>query len=100
MDTKDFDVVRIARSDGADTGPGYWPVTTPTPAVASTAKKTGKEPVAADKTPRTKPQMARLAEDDPRFVEWRVKLGILLKQELSPNPDGELFIDSVYRTRP
>ncbi|KAM0484489.1 hypothetical protein ACHAPX_001915 [Trichoderma viride] len=86
MDTKDFDVVRIARSDGADTGPGYWPVTTPAPA-ANAAKKPAKEAAAADKTPRTKPQMARLAEDDPRFVEWRIKLGILLKQELSPNPD-------------
>ncbi|UKZ47012.1 hypothetical protein TrVGV298_001223 [Trichoderma virens] len=87
MDTKDFDVVRIARSDGADTGPGYWPVTTPTPAATTAAKKTGKEATVADKTPRTKPQMTRLAEDDPRFVEWRIKLGILLKQELSPNPD-------------
>ncbi|KAK1253058.1 hypothetical protein MKX08_004245 [Trichoderma sp. CBMAI-0020] len=86
MDTKDFDVIRIARSDGADTGPGYWPVTTPAPA-ANAAKKPGKEAAAADKTPRTKPQMTRLAEDDPRFVEWRIKLGILLKQELSPNPD-------------
>ncbi|KAL7921648.1 hypothetical protein ACQKWADRAFT_321242 [Trichoderma austrokoningii] len=87
MDTKDFDVIRIARSDGADTGPGYWPVTTPAPPAANAAKKTGKEAAAADKTPRTKPQMTRLAEDDPRFVEWRIKLGILLKQELSPNPD-------------
>jgi hypothetical protein len=91
MDTKDFDVIRIARSDGADTGPGYWPVTTPAPA-PSAAKKPGKEAAAADKTPRTKPQMTRLAEDDPRFVEWRIKLGILLKQELSPNPDGEFFV--------
>ncbi|KAF3072614.1 hypothetical protein CFAM422_005482 [Trichoderma lentiforme] len=87
MDTKDFDVIRIARSDGVDTGPGYWPVTTPTPAATTAAKKSGKEATVADKTPRTKPQMMRLAEDDPRFVEWRIKLGILLKQELSPNPD-------------
>lgn len=79
-DTKDFDVVRICRSDGADTGPGYWPVT---PATTTTKKN------ATDKTPRAKPQMTRLSEDDPRFVEWRVKLGILLKQELSPNPDGK-----------
>lgn len=91
MDTKDFDVIRIARSDGVDTGPGYWPVTTPTPAAATAAKKSGKEATVADKTPRTKPQMMRLAEDDPRFVEWRIKLGILLKQELSPNPDGKIL---------
>jgi hypothetical protein len=82
-DTKEFDVVRIARSDGADTGPGYWPST------ATSAKKAGKEAaMAAERTPRVKPQMTRLAEDDPRFIEWRIKLGILLKQELSPNPDG------------
>ncbi|KAM0420603.1 hypothetical protein ACHAPT_011650 [Fusarium lateritium] len=82
-DLKEFDVIRVARSDGADTGPGYWPVTAP---LAATAKKT-KDATATEKTPRTKPQMIRLAEDDPRFVEWRVKLGILLKQELCPNPD-------------
>ncbi|RDA85299.1 hypothetical protein CP532_5924 [Ophiocordyceps camponoti-leonardi (nom. inval.)] len=80
-DTKDFDVIRVARSDGADSGPGYWPSTALPP--ASAAKKTGKEAVA----PRTKAQMVRLEEDDPRFVEWRIKLGILLKQELSPHPD-------------
>ncbi|KAJ3513203.1 hypothetical protein NM208_g15219 [Fusarium decemcellulare] len=83
-DLKDFDVIRVARSDGADTGPGYWPLTAP---LAAT-KKT-KDSVATEKTPRTKPQMIRLAEDDPRFVEWKVKLGILLKQELCPTPDGE-----------
>lgn len=33
--------------------------------------------------------MIRLAEDDPRYVEWKVKLGIILKMELSPNPDGK-----------
>lgn len=44
--------------------------------------------VTAEKTPRAKPQMTRLAPDDPRFIEWRIKLGILLKQELAPNPDG------------
>ncbi|EGR48058.1 uncharacterized protein TRIREDRAFT_108133 [Trichoderma reesei QM6a] len=87
MDTKDFDVVRIARSDGVDTGPGYWPVVAPTSTAANASKKGGKETTAADKAPRTKPQMTRLAEDDPRFVEWRIKLGILLKQELSPTPD-------------
>ncbi len=81
-DTKEFDVVRIARSDGADTGPGYWPVT------ASAAKKATKE-VAPEKATRAKPQMTRLPEDDPRYVEWRVKLGILLKQELAPAPDGK-----------
>ena len=86
-ESKDFDVIRIARSDGVDTGPGYWPVaTTPAPA----AKKAIKDAAAAaEKTPRTKPQMARLLEDDPRFIEWRIKLGILLKQELSPSPEGK-----------
>ncbi|KAF4965791.1 hypothetical protein FSARC_6462 [Fusarium sarcochroum] len=81
---KDFDVIRVARSDGSDTGPGYWPATAPTTAFPN--KKT-KDAMAMDKIPRTKPQMVRLAEDDPRFVEWKVKLGILLKQELCPNPD-------------
>jgi hypothetical protein len=84
-DMKEFDVVRIARSDGADTGPGYWPVT------AAAAKKTTKD-AAPEKMPRTKPQMTRLTEDDPRYVEWRVKLGILLKQELAPTPDGKGII--------
>lgn len=83
-DTKEFDVIRVARSDGADTGPGYWPTT------STAAKKTaGKEMALSEKTPRVKPQMTRLSEDDPRFVEWRIKLGILLKQELSPNPEGK-----------
>ena len=82
-ETKDFDVIRVARSDGADTGPGYWPMTAPS-ATAALAKKT-----VADKAPRVKPQMTRLPEDDPRYTEWRVKLGILLKQELSQTPDGE-----------
>lgn len=83
-DTKEFDVIRIARSDGADTGPGYWPTaSTPLKKIA------GKEVAVSDKSPRVKPQMTRLAEDDPRFIEWRIKLGILLKQELSPNPEGE-----------
>ncbi|KAK5998291.1 hypothetical protein PT974_00665 [Cladobotryum mycophilum] len=84
-DTKEFDVIRITRSDGADTGPGYWPVTAP--AATNAAKKPSKEASSIEKTPRAKPQMIRLAEDDPRFAEWRIKLGILLKQELSPNPD-------------
>ncbi|KAH7136467.1 hypothetical protein EDB81DRAFT_80270 [Dactylonectria macrodidyma] len=83
---KEFDVIRVARSDGSDTGPGYWPVTAP-PATTTLTKKTAKDAALAEKAPRSKPQMVRLAEDDPRFVEWRVKLGILLKQELCPNPD-------------
>ncbi|KAL6923497.1 hypothetical protein ACHAPO_001662 [Fusarium lateritium] len=83
-DLKEFDVIRVVRSDGSDTGPGYWPVTTST--AMTTTKKT-KDAAAAEKAPRTKPQMVRLAEDDPRFTEWKVKLGILLKQELCPNPD-------------
>lgn len=81
-DTKDFDVFRIARSDGIDSGPGYWPVAA-APAV-NAAKKTARDVA----PPRAKAQMIRLDEDDPRFVEWRIKLGILLKQELSPNPEG------------
>ncbi|RSM09053.1 hypothetical protein CDV31_007915 [Fusarium ambrosium] len=79
---KEFDVIRVARTDGSDTGPGYWPVTAP----PATTKKL-KDATTTEKTPRTKPQMIRLTEDDPRFVEWKVKLGILLKQELCPNPD-------------
>ncbi|KAI6748609.1 hypothetical protein HG530_015382 [Fusarium avenaceum] len=82
---KEFDVIRVARSDGLDTGPGYWPTTAPT--TTSAIKKT-KDAAVSEKTPRTKPQMIRLTEDDPRFTEWKVKLGILLKQELCPNPDG------------
>lgn len=83
---KEFDVIRVARSDGLDTGPGYWPTTAPT--TTSAIKKT-KDAAVSEKTPRTKPQMIRLTEDDPRFTEWKVKLGILLKQELCPNPDGK-----------
>ncbi|PNY28609.1 Uncharacterized protein TCAP_01471 [Tolypocladium capitatum] len=79
---KEFDVIRVCRSDGRDTGPGYWPVAA-VPA-ASAAKKTGKD---AATTTRVKAQMIRLEEEDPRFVEWRIKLGILLKQELAPNPE-------------
>lgn len=84
-DTKEFDVIRVCRSDGVDTGPGYWPVTAP---VASPVAALGKKQ-ALDKAPRARPQMTRLPEDDPRYTEWRVKLGILLKQELSPHPEGE-----------
>jgi hypothetical protein len=80
-DQKEFHVVQIARSDGQDIGPGYWPPP------AAPPKKTAK--VASEKAPRAKPQMVRLEEDDPRFIEWRIKLGILMKQELAPNPDGE-----------
>lgn len=87
-ETREFDVIRVARSDGADMGPGYWPA-----AAASTTAAT-KKPVketgpGSEKAPRTKPQMVRLTEDDPRFFEWRIKLGILLKQELAPNPEGK-----------
>lgn len=81
---KEFDVIRVCRSDGRDTGPGYWPVAA-APA-AGAARKTGKDTAT---TTRVKAQMIRLEEDDPRFVEWRIKLGILLKQELAPNPEGK-----------
>ena len=83
-DTKDFDVIRVCRTDGVDSGPGYWPVANNSGSATSAAKK-----AVSDKAPRTKPQMTRLAEDDPKFIEFRVKLGILLKQELSPHPDGK-----------
>ncbi|WQF80218.1 Putative cryptic loci regulator 2 [Colletotrichum destructivum] len=76
-DLTEYNVVVFTRSDGQDYGPGYWPA--PTDAAAKNAKKTTQE-----KTPRAKPQMVRLTEDDPRFQEWRIKLGILLKQELAP----------------
>lgn len=77
----DYEVIRICRSDGCDTGPDYWPVEAP-----KVVKKATKD--APEKVTRTKPQMVRLAEDDPRFIEWRVKLGILLRQELWTNPNG------------
>ncbi|KAI9167146.1 hypothetical protein HJFPF1_03271 [Paramyrothecium foliicola] len=86
-DTRDFDVIKVARSDGVDSGPGYWPTATNPTGMTAAVKKTAKDAASAEKAPRTKPQMVRLAEDDPRFVEWRIKLGILLKQELSPNPE-------------
>jgi hypothetical protein len=78
----EFEIIRIVRSDGKDTGPDYRPATTDTKA----PKKTPKD--APEKAARAKPQLVRLAEDDPRFVDWRIKLGILLKQELLPNPEG------------
>lgn len=74
-------LITILRSDGCDTGPGYWPIETP-----KVVKKATKD--APEKVARTKPQMTRLDEKDPRFVEWRIKLGILLKQEMD-NPNGE-----------
>ncbi|KAL0944328.1 uncharacterized protein CTRU02_202215 [Colletotrichum truncatum] len=77
-DLTEFAIVNICRSDGQDTGPGYWPVQN------DAAAKSAKKAAPLDKIPRAKPQMVRLAEDDPRFQEWRVKLGILLKQELNP----------------
>lgn len=81
---QDYHRIQVPHSDGQDSGPGYWP----TPGDAEAAKAAKKPGAVADKTPRAKPQMVRLAEDDPRFVEWRIKLGILLKQELSPTPQG------------
>lgn len=82
-DTKEFDVIRIARSDGIDTGPGYWPAQ---PQNSNSIKTGSKDSLPTEKTTRAKPQMIRLTDNDPRFIEWRIKLGILLKQEL--NPDG------------
>ena len=78
----EYHSVEIRRSDGCDTGPGYWPIVEPTKATKK-ATKDGPE-----KVTRAKPQMVRLEADDPRFVEWRVKLGILLKQEIAPEPYG------------
>ncbi|KAK1699800.1 hypothetical protein BDP55DRAFT_763744 [Colletotrichum godetiae] len=76
-DLVEYSVVNVCRSDGQDNGVGYWP--TPADTAAKNAKKT-----ALEKVPRAKPQMMRLDKDDARFQEWRIKLGILLKQELSP----------------
>ncbi|KAL2761218.1 hypothetical protein ACRALDRAFT_1073287 [Sodiomyces alcalophilus JCM 7366] len=84
-ESQDFHLITIPRSDGQDTGPGYWPAPLDA-ATAAKSKKATKD--ATERTPRAKPQMLRLSEHDPRFIEWRVKLGILLKQELSPNPQG------------
>ncbi|KAH6688041.1 hypothetical protein F5X68DRAFT_275704 [Plectosphaerella plurivora] len=84
---QDYHRIQILHSDGQDNGPGYWP--TPGDSDASKlVKKAGKD--VPEKVPRLKPQMLRLAEDDPRFTEWRIKLGILLKQELAPNPQEGL----------
>ncbi|MBE3050214.1 hypothetical protein IMZ48_48500 [Candidatus Bathyarchaeota archaeon] len=71
------EIIKVCRSDGQDNGPDYWPVEAPK--VVRRATKDGPEKVA-----RAKPQMIRLPEDDPRFIEWRLKLGILLKQEMAP----------------
>ncbi|KAK1471444.1 hypothetical protein CCUS01_05926 [Colletotrichum cuscutae] len=76
-DLVEYSVVNVCRSDGQDNGAGYWP--TPADTAAKNAKKT-----ALEKVPRAKPQMVRLDKDDARFQDWRIKLGILLKQELSP----------------
>lgn len=85
---QDYHRIQILHSDGQDNGPGYWP--TPGDSDApKLVKKAGKD--VPEKVPRLKPQMLRLAEDDPRFTEWRIKLGILLKQELAPNPQGMVF---------
>jgi len=81
----EYQVYKIARSDGVDTGPGYWPG--PAEAAAAKAKKGTKD--ATEKPTRTKAPMIRLPEYGDKFIEWRVKLGILLKQELSPAPNGK-----------
>jgi hypothetical protein len=80
----EVDFFKIARSDGVDTGPGYWPG--PAEAAAAKAKKAAKD--ATEKPTRTKAPMIRLSENSDKFIEWRVKLGILLKQELSSTPNG------------
>lgn len=82
---QDYHRVQVLHSDGQDNGPGYWPSPGDADA-ARLAKKAGKD--VTEKAPRSKPQMLRLAEDDPRFIEWRIKLGILLKQEIAPDPQG------------
>lgn len=78
----EHEVIKVCRSDGCDTGPGYWPVEAP-----KVVKKATKD--APEKVARTKPQMVRLDEKDPRFVDWRIKLGILLKQEMAARPTGK-----------
>jgi hypothetical protein len=80
--TTKFENIVICRSDGCDTGPGYWA------APEAKGKKVVKDGI--EKATRAKAPMMRLSDDDPRFIEWKVKLGILLKQELSPNPDSKL----------
>ena len=95
-DIKEFEVKRVMRSDGADSGPGYWPAPAP-----STAKKGGKDAAAgATGATRQKAHMVRLDESDPRFIDWRMKLGILLKQELAPNPDGTAATREPLQPRP
>jgi hypothetical protein len=95
-DAKEFEVIQVARSDGRDTGPDYWPA--PADPAKAGVKKTAKD--APEKAPRAKAQMVRLAEDDPKFVEYRIKLGILLKQEISPAPEGKSGLPSPHISPP
>jgi hypothetical protein len=80
----EYQIFKVVRSDGVDTGPGYWPG--PAEAAAAKSKKAAKD--APEKPTRTKAPMIRLADNSDKFIEWRVKLGILLKQELSHSPNG------------
>ncbi|KKF93747.1 Transcription-silencing protein Clr2 [Ceratocystis platani] len=78
---KEFEVMQIFRSDGVDSGPGYW---------AEPLKKTTKTSGGKDVVSTRKVGLSRLDDSDPRFNEWRLKLGLLLKQELSPAPQEGL----------
>ncbi|KAL5621796.1 hypothetical protein BROUX41_005741 [Berkeleyomyces rouxiae] len=78
---KDFEVMQIFRSDGVDSGPGYW---------AEPLKKVTKTVGGKEVVSTRKAGLVRLDDTDARFNEWRLKLGILLKQELSPAPQEGL----------
>ncbi|KKA27699.1 hypothetical protein TD95_002363 [Thielaviopsis punctulata] len=81
-DLKEYEMMQIFRSDGADTGAGYWAE----PVKKASAKNTAKDANGNGGAPTRKANMNRLEPDDPRIAEWSIKLGLLLKQELSPNP--------------
>jgi len=92
----DVAIVNITRSDGSDTGPGYWPSAISASEAAAAAQKTAEATAKHDgadthsdaKAPRAKTQMIRLDQSDVRFLEFSMKLGALLKQEISPMPHG------------
>lgn len=87
-DVKEYEMMQIFRSDGVDTGAGYW-VEPPKKTAKSTAKDAANGTGAA---PARKSGMNRLEPDDPRIAEWSIKLGLLLKQELAPTPHEGEFV--------
>jgi hypothetical protein len=86
--TAEYCVIQVARSDGLDTGPGYWPnAVSPSEAAATAAAAAASnKPV---KTAKPRSQMIRLDVKDQRLAQWGAELGALLKQELCPTPDGK-----------